>query len=227
MKRQLVQLLILVLIALAFISCALIPPAESEMVVKSKFENMVDATVLLRYPGNSGFASGVFWKDNVVVTAAHCLKDEHGNRKEAVLIELVGGTILESSDFYIDEEEDVGFIFVEADELYISDTSMVPCELGDTVYIAGTPARINYKFSLIRGMVSYIDRNDLGLNWSDMIQTDSDGSAGMSGGPLYDEDGKLVGIYNGQVGYGGLGINFCEDMKSILAAYERYESKSK
>jgi len=228
MKRQLAQLFIAMLIALAFISCAIIPSVDSEVITKSKFENMVDATVLINYPHNSkSFCSGVFWKDNVIVTAAHCLKDDQGNREPAVTIELVDGTKLESSDFYIDEEEDVGFIFVDAQELYIADVSNEPVELGDPIYIAGTPGNRRYKFSLIHGIVSYVGRDLPPLSLKDVIQTDTDGGAGMSGGPLYNEDGKLIGIYNAQLGVGGFGINFCENMESILAAYERYQSTSK
>lgn len=67
------------------------------------YENMVDASVVL-YSSQSG-GSGVFIYDNVVLTAAHVLED-----MDVCNIELSDGTVLESSDFYIDATEDVGFV---------------------------------------------------------------------------------------------------------------------
>lgn len=183
-----------------------------------KFENMVGASVLI-YDDN-GHGSGVFIKDNVILTAAHCLKG-----KDNLSIELIDGTILESSDFYIDDEEDVGFIYVEADEPHIAEVSEIPCLLGDTIYLVGTPYLRDYKFTLVDGIVSNLDRDNQDKGWTDLLQVDSDGGVGMSGGPLYDSEGKLIGVYAGQSGDGGHGITVCEDAGSILRAYGRYEEE--
>ena len=215
---MIVFLLILILIALVFISCAVIPPVASDTTSKTVYERMVGASVHLG--DENGFYSGAFIKDNVILTAAHCL--EYG---KTISIELHNGMILESDDFYIDEGEDVGFIFVEADELCIAELSDEPVELGDTVYAVGTPGQFEHKFTLMGGIVSNLSRTVPHLNWTDVFQIDIDGSAGMSGGPVYDADGKLVGMYVGQAGMGGYSISFCEDSASIERAYERYESK--
>jgi len=80
------------------------------------YENMVNASVRL-----AGHGSGVFIDDDVILTAAHCLEDVN-----TITIELSDGTILKSRDFYIDDEEDVAFIFVTADEFHIAKVSSVP-----------------------------------------------------------------------------------------------------
>ncbi len=59
------------------------------------------------------------------------------------------------------------------------------------------------------------------MNWEDLLQADVDGGMGMSGGPLYDSNGDLVGMYVGQCSDGGKSISLCESIKSILEAYER------
>ena len=176
-----------------------------------KYKNMVNASVRLHEHG-----SGVFIDDDVILTAAHCLEDV-----ETIIIELSDGTILKSNDFYIDDIEDIGFIFVVADELCIVKTALSEISIGDTVYLVGRPFDDLFKFSLTKGILSHLDRDFPNMGWRDLLQTDVDGGPGSSGGPLYDSNGNLIGMYVGHAFSGGLGISLCEDAKSILEAYER------
>lgn len=177
------------------------------------YENMVDASV--RLPGNG---SGVFINDDVILTAAHCLEGT-----KTITIELSNGTILKSNDFYLDDKEDVGFIFIDANEISIAKVSLKPVGLGDSVYLVGRPQSDLFKFSLTKGIISHLNRNVPEWNWEDLIQTDANGGSGSSGGPLYNSDGFLVGMYVGHGGgsWGGDGISLCESAKSILEAYQR------
>ena len=79
---------------------------------------MVNASVTIY--NDYGFGSGVFIYDNVVLTAAHVLQQSD------LIIELNDGTTLRVNDFYIDNKEDVGFIFVDVNELYIAKISALP-----------------------------------------------------------------------------------------------------
>jgi serine protease Do len=176
--------------------------------------NMVNASVSLY--NDFGGGSGVFIEDNVVLTAAHVLEDE-----DSYKIELRDGTILESSDFYIDTEEDVGFIFVDANEINITKVGRFPVAIGDTVYLVGTPHNKLFKFTLTKGILSHLDRDLPEWNWRDLLQTDAEGGYGSSGGPLYNFEGDLIGIYVSHFGDGGVGISLYESAKSILEAYER------
>ena len=179
---------------------------------RNKYRDMVDASVLIFYD-NGGFGSGVFIKDNVIVTAAHCLIG-----RDNINIELSDGTILRSSDLYVDNKEDVGFIFVEADEPSIARVTVYPGDIGDDVYLVGTPYYTDFKFTITKGILSHLDRD--GGNWEDLIQTDAEGAPGSSGGPLYDTNGNVIGICVSGPNPGG-GITLCESGKSILEAYER------
>lgn len=177
------------------------------------YEDMVDASV--RLPGNG---SGVFIDDDVILTAAHCIEGE-----KSIPIKLSDGTKLKSKNFYIDEKEDIGFIFVKAKELHIAKITSVSVNIGDPVYLVGRPQDDNFEFSLTKGIISHTDRDLPYFGWKDLLQTDAEGGPGSSGGPLYNSDGNLVGMYVGYAGssYGGCGISLCESAESILEAYQR------
>lgn len=194
---------------ISIVLCASVPVKEN------KFDNMVDVSVLVYDDYNYG--SGVFIGDNIVLTAAHYLRCVDNTK-----IELSDGTILESSDFYIDEKEDVGFIYVDADELHIANISNMPGDIGDTVYLVGAPYVMDLKFTITKGILSHLDRDILGLEG--LIQTDAEGAPGSSGGPLYDNDGNVIGICVTGLNPGG-GVTLCESGKSILEAYERQKEK--
>jgi len=180
----------------------------------SKYKNMVDSSVVIY--DEYGGGSGVFIYDNVIVTAAHILE-----QMGVCNIEFSNGTVLESGDFYIDDEEDIGFIFVDANEIYISKVSLLSGNIGDTIYLVGAPFHKCFSFTLTKGILSHLNRDIPEMNWEDLLQTDAEGGSGSSGGPLYNSKGDVIGIYVGHAAYGGVGISLCESAKSILEAYER------
>lgn len=172
------------------------------------YKNMVNASVMVS--NDYGFGSGVFITDDVILTAAHVL------RQSDLVVELIDGTVLEVNEFYIDDKEDIGFIFVKADELYIAKVSAIHGDIGDTVYLVGCPYKRFLKFTITKGILSHLDRDV--WNWQDLLQTDAESAPGSSGGPLYDSKGRVIGIC--VTGFGG-GVTLCESAESILEAYER------
>ncbi len=201
---------VILTIALALLLFALVGFSNRK---SDLYEDMVNASVHILRCG-----SGVFIDDNVILTAGHVLEDEN-----ILSLELCDGTLLKSNDFYIDTKEDVGFIFVDADEPHITKISSLSVGLGDTIFLVGRPYAPLYRFSLTKGIVSHLDRDYPKFNWSDLLQVDAEGGPGSSGGPLYNSNGNLVGMYVGHSDGGGQGVSLCENAQSILEAYQRYK----
>ncbi len=182
------------------------------------FEDMVNASVLLF--DDFGHGSGVFISDNIILTTAHCLVG-----KTNINIEMRDGTILDSNDLYVDKDADIGFIYVDAEELHVTKMLDVSFKVGDTVFHVGTPYIMDFKFSLARGIISFINRDSPIPKWNTLIQTDINGGPGNSGGPLYNLDGILIGVYVGQSNMGGLSISFYIPANQIKAALSRYSAE--
>ena len=214
-KGKVIQYVCLLATLLVFGVVLVLPAGRIKKLEINLYQNMVNASVVM-YSGSGG-GSGVFIEDNVILAAAHVLEDMGASCK----IELQDGTIYESSGFYIDSEEDIGFVFVDANEPHIAQVSSIPMSLGDIVYLVGAPFNKFFKFTLTKGIISHLDRDLPEMDWMDLLQTDAEGGPGSSGGPLYNSDGNLVGIYVGHCNPGGIGISLCESAKSILEAYQR------
>lgn len=195
--------IIIVFLAVTTIDSAI----NDNLVAGNKYLDMVNSSVTIR-AGGQDYGAGVFIDDNVVLTASHVL--EHSS----LTIELTDGTALEVDDFYIDESADVGFIFVDANEICIAKISSASEQIGDTVYLVGSP--FNLAFTLSKGIISHIDRDV--SPWEDLFQTDAEGGPGSSGGPLYNSDGSVIGICVGGVPGAA---TLCVSAETILEAYER------
>ncbi len=214
MKKEILFSIFLLFVALGLFGGMIDLAVDGAQNKTNQYKDMVNASVKLY--NDFGGGSGVFIVDNVVLTAAHVLEDE-----DSYKIELRDGTVLESGDFYLDTDEDVGFIFVDANELSIAKVVRLPVAIGDTVYLVGAPHNKFFKFTLTKGILSHLDRDLPEMGWKDLLQTDAEGGYGSSGGPLYNSNGNLIGMYVGHASKGGIGISLCENAESILEAYQR------
>jgi Tfp pilus assembly protein PilF len=121
-----------------------------------------------------------------VITTAHGVQGArnlrvklHDGRVFAARVERIGG-------------EDVDLAL-----LALTDASLEPAPLGsvrnltagDEVWTIGCP--LGFEFSVTRGVVSSLRDSDQGYP---MIQTDVPVNPGSSGGPLFDHDGRVVGV---------------------------------
>lgn len=213
MKNWILRLIISIALILAMVgfcfACWAIGMFESDI---DKYKNMVNSSVMIY--NEDGWGSGVFIYDNVIVTAAHVLKHP------SLFVEFSDGTTVKFDDFYIDDKEDVGFIFVDANELCISKLSVITGNIGDTVYLVGAPNDRRMKFSLTKGILSHLDRD--AFNWEDLLQANIASGPGSSGGPLYNPKGDVIGICVANPTPCRSGsITLCESAESILEAYER------
>ena len=151
------------------------------------------------------YGSGFIFKDNYILTNFHVVEDATevivslSDRREFIA-EIVG----------VDPLSDLALLKVEGKNLpQVNTGNSDDLKVGDWVVAIGSP--FSFDFSVTAGIVSAkgrsIQNNNIG-NYVPFLQTDVAINPGNSGGPLFDLDGKVVGInsqiYSRSGGYQGL-----------------------
>lgn len=150
----------------------------------------------------SGF---IISADGFVVTNNHVI-----DGAEQIEVFLTDGTRLPARIVGADDKTDLAVLKVEAafDLPYVefgdSDTAVV----GDWVMAIGNPFGLGGSVTL--GIVSARNRDIQSGPYDQFIQTDASINQGNSGGPLFDMNGKVIGINTAIIAQGGasLGIGF-------------------
>ena len=153
----------------------------------------------------TSYGSGFILKDNYILTNYHVVEDATevivslSDRREFIA-EIVG----------VDPLSDLALLTVEGKNLpQVTAGDSDKLKVGDWVVAIGSP--FSFDFSVTAGIVSAkgrsIQNNNIG-NYVPFLQTDVAINPGNSGGPLFDLDGKVVGInsqiYSRSGGYQGL-----------------------
>jgi serine protease Do len=150
----------------------------------------------------SGF---IVTSDGLIVTNNHVI-----DGAEEIEVYLTDGTRLPATVVGADDKTDLAVLKVDAGrdlpfvEFGDSDTAVV----GDWVMAIGNPFGLGGSVTL--GIVSARNRDIQSGPYDQFIQTDAAINQGNSGGPLFDMDGKVVGINTAIIARGGssLGIGF-------------------
>lgn len=164
-------------------------------------------------------------RDGLVITAAHVVNDAR-----TLAISPSSGQTFEAKMLYLDDRLDVALIRLAAPPpadavATLGDSAKL--RKGATVYVIGNPRGL--EFSIAAGIVSgrHSPEHAFGLteaapNDAEWIQTDAAMNAGVSGGPMFNSSGEVIGIAQsivsksgGSEGLGfGIGIN---SIKKLLA----------
>ena len=151
------------------------------------------------------YGSGFILKDNYILTNFHVVEDAievivYLSDRREFIAEIVG----------VDPLSDLALLKVEGNNLpQVKTGNSDDLKVGDWVVAIGSP--FSFDFSVTAGIVSAkgrsIQNNNIG-NYVPFLQTDVAINPGNSGGPLFDLDGKVVGInsqiYSRSGGYQGL-----------------------
>lgn len=150
-----------------------------------------------------GFGSGfIISNDGYIVTNAHVVDNAVDIRvsmqdRSSYQAELVG----------LDKRTDVAVLKIEAEDLPVvklGDSDNV--KVGQWVLAIGSP--FGFEYTATQGIVSAVARSLPDDTYVPFIQTDVAVNPGNSGGPLFDTDGRVVGvnsqIYSRSGGYMGL-----------------------
>jgi S1-C subfamily serine protease len=157
----------------------------------------------------SGF---VVDKDGTIVTNAHVV--EGADSVEVRFDE--NGEFIQADVKGVDTSTDIAVLKVDPSDvdqltpLPLGDSSKL--QVGDSVIAIGNP--FGYSRTVTTGIVSGLQREiqaPNGFTIPDVIQTDASINPGNSGGPLFDSNGRVIGI-NSQIatggGQGSVGIGF-------------------
>lgn len=134
--------------------------------------------------------------DGYILTNAHCVADAQSGGK-TVTVEFYDGRSYEAAIVGCDSETEVALLKIDATGLTAAPID-VSCRLKpcDRVYVMGHPGD-ELKYTMTSGIVSALDRsitfNSAGVTLH-MFQFDAPVSPGNSGGPIYNDEGSVVGV---------------------------------
>lgn len=161
----------------------------------------------------SGF---IISEDGYVMTNHHVVKDA-----SEILVRLSDRRELVAKLIGSDERSDIALLKVDADHLPVVEIGdSAHLKVGEWVLAIGSP--FGFDHSVTQGIVSAKGRALPRENYVPFIQTDVAINPGNSGGPLFDLDGKVVGInsqiYSRTGGFMGLSFSIPIDMAMKVVA---------
>ena len=130
-----------------------------------------------------------------ILTNAHVVGD---GEYDKITVSLIDGSTAEGKVLWFDTTLDMAVVKIEKTglssvELGNSDELMV----GEPVVAIGNPMTLKLERTVTQGVVSGLNRSitfDNGTTIKPLIQTDASINSGNSGGPLFNAEGKVIGI---------------------------------
>jgi serine protease Do len=168
----------------------------------------------------SGF---IISKDGYILTNYHVVKDA-----DEIIVKFFDRRELVAKLIGSDTRTDVALLKVDATDLppvTIGDPNKL--QVGEWVLAIGSP--FGFEESVTAGIISAKGRSLPGGNYVPFIQTDVAINPGNSGGPLFNMDGKVVGInsqiYSRTGGY--MGLSFAIPMDVVMNVVEQIKNTGK
>jgi serine protease Do len=134
----------------------------------------------------SGF---IISADGYIVTNDHVIKDA-----DEILVTLVGGKSYDAKLIGTDTASDIALIKIDVDRdlIFVEFGNSDKIRVGDWVMAIGNPFGLGG--TVTAGIVSARHRNINAGQYDDFIQTDASINKGNSGGPMFDMDGRVIGV---------------------------------
>lgn len=155
-----------------------------------------------------GVGSGVVVsKDGYILTNAHVVQD---GKAEKIEVLLTNGKKSSAKLLWYDTTLDLAVIKTDMTGLRpveMGDSDKV--QIGDKAIAIGNPLGLDLQSTLTSGYISGKDRTitlQNGLQMDGLMQTDAAINSGNSGGGLFDQEGKLIGINTAKASAEGIGF---------------------
>ena len=195
-------------------------PFPFEFPEGSPFEDMFKEFNQPRERKATGLGSGfIIDEKGIVVTNNHVIQGA-----EDIVVSVNGSKEYKAKVIGKDPYMDLAVLQIESDEKFIpvSFGDSDKARVGDWVIAIGNP--YGFGGTVTTGIISSRNR-DIGLTrYDDFIQTDASINVGNSGGPLFDLDGKVVGINTAIIApgrSGSIGIGFAIPSNSASKVIEQ------
>ena len=195
-------------------------PFPFEFPEGSPFEDMFKEFNQPRERKATGLGSGfIIDRKGIVVTNNHVIQGA-----EDIVVSVNGSKEYKAKVIGKDPYMDLAVLQIESDEKFIpvSFGDSDKARIGDWVIAIGNP--YGFGGTVTTGIISSRNR-DIGLTrYDDFIQTDASINVGNSGGPLFDLDGKVVGINTAIIApgrSGSIGIGFAIPSNSASKVIEQ------
>lgn len=196
-------------------------PPEMEELFKHFF-NAPDGGLVPRETNSLG-SGFIISQDGYVLTNHHVVKDA-----DEIVVKLTDRREFVAKLVGSDALTDVALLKVEASDLpVVTIGSPEQLQVGEWVLAIGSP--FGFEQSVTAGIVSAKGRSLPGGNYVPFIQTDVAINPGNSGGPLFNMDGKVVGI-NSQIYSrtgGFMGLSFAIPMDVVMNVVEQIKTSGK
>ena len=143
-------------------------------------------TVKIVLEGSHG--SGVYIGDNLILTAAHVVVAATDGK---IKIKTEGGNILSGQTLWMSKERDVALVQVKGTfGLKAAALSCDTPQIGDAIQARGNPLSVEFfsAWGHIAGTMRQMGP------WLEGVPTDLTILPGMSGGPIFRTDGRVIGI---------------------------------
>jgi len=176
--------------------------------------------VFVNQPGNDKISYGtgiIIGKDGTILTCAHVV--EKSGKIDIMLGDGATNNFYKANVLKVDAKLDLAVLKVDncPERLRPIPFSQGPTPLpGSPVATIGAPMKIFR--TVTAGIISYAG-NDQGI---DILVFDAKIMPGSSGGPVFDEQGDLIGIATGEIGHDGHGLSRAVSLSEI----ERFVSNS-
>ena len=195
-------------------------PFPFEFPEGSPFEDMFKEFNQPRERKATGLGSGfIIDSKGIVVTNNHVIQGA-----EDIVVSVNGSKEYKAKVIGKDPYMDLAVLQIESDEKFIpvSFGDSDKARVGDWVIAIGNP--YGFGGTVTTGIISSRNR-DIGLTrYDDFIQTDASINVGNSGGPLFDLNGKVVGINTAIIApgrSGSIGIGFAIPSNSASKVIEQ------
>jgi S1-C subfamily serine protease len=162
-------------------------------------ENVIKSVVTIKTSAGFQGTGFIIEESGYVVTNAHVLADESGALADSIQVITFEQGKKNAAFIGFDGKFDIALLKIsgEYDSLKFGNSDNV--QIGEKVIAIGNP--LGLQFSVSEGIVSALRREGInGVNA--YIQTDAALNPGNSGGPLINNQGKVIGINNFKIGSG-------------------------